>query len=1362
MGASNSTINPDIPLFAEQFPNITIRPLHLQTSTVPTDRESSQTAAISSSRSQNGMTSFSPGDISSKASIPPKRLPPVESRETVRSQAFQITNWRAVDNSDEIYESVEIENSGCPPSPPSDTCTNISFSDLDIKPSLAEINEALAIYEAAAPSHHEKAGSFLSPIDLDPPRANLKKSLNKRSLSSSPEPRKKRRLVPTKRAIEIANQKFEKFGGMSDYLQSQPMAPRPYTETYNQEKFGFVNPFPHGFPLSDDEGWLRPDPHPGSCLYQDSDHEDEGYWSNVVSPANSGDGESPEEQQERLSNLLSRFHGHKPITSKSSATTSKAELDEEEQLMQLAREYMHIYQEAGVERSRQLRENALRRRGLLPTIESGSMSEQSKTVSDTEGDNSSRNDLFSDDDGQSQCMEDLLDIAQEHVTKNSNPTQTEVRDKAKIDRHVKRPTAQNPASRAAAEQFRTQSRHLGGDRNPQIEDIGSQTSQSRESHDLGSISEELSLQEKEERLREAQKAVLTGHAARGRVSNPPQDNKFPRDDEINPRARRNHLREESNDRASYLGSAMEQPKAQVSASAENEANNSPSTRPLSGLEMLAAKREAAIKQNDGSNSLDRPLSGLEMLAAKREVARGQMSESNHLDRPLFGLETLAAKRGASHTESRDTESQPSQERFARLSSSIVPGSNRGLTLPKNFDQFSEEQKEVVVQHEIAKERKRDLDALGSVFWTFAQLRCFADREITERTMQIETNELYDIGKFIALVIEQGKPGKMRRTRVQDIRDNIRRRVQKAAENEKEPSDVAIMTEMRRTFSRKHIDFINDETPKVQEEIDRWGVLRSERKSKRHVARPKETTRNEWPKERTEEKGRNKQVRFAEHETKVAQKKRPKSKAKTIENRQSQSELQEKLIEKLRAQLKLFETAEQEEVADLQSRVAEIEAELERATQHDDDDESEEDDGAEFVFGAGQNATSMPRTSRVADSQTFQGSNMWNEQDIEDGCQRDTGMHIPATSQPKVDPELLKQMRLKKSQPTQSQGFDPELLRQMQLRKQQQLEAATDSTVIDRATAGESDSESETMHENNSDEDEEDDDEEEEDEDRQVFRYTVWGVFVGVEIYKDADHYYFMKTYNAKQAQKKVLEIIEGINGYARSEKDIEPSQVNVNTKLHYELIEQHLVVGEDATIEARVWIERDLVDLKKKVFRAAKRQRAVKQAATFAVRWEKTTTPIMDSAVEEIKTATATATAESDGLDDLFEESAEDIAKAAAAAAAAAAPVTTSIPHDDVELFTTPILANRHAKDVYLAWHNTFLPGWRNEGYRRLEDESMEEYLETLGSWGLFAREESFERVEADKSNGNGAAQRRVEETFKVWVKKIPVKGPGN
>jgi hypothetical protein len=41
----------------------------------------------------------------------------------------------------------------------------------------------------------------------------------------------------------------------------------------------------------------------------------------------------------------------------------------------------------------------------------------------------------------------------------------------------------------------------------------------------------------------------------------------------------------------------------------------------------------------------------------------------------------------------------------------APKTNMGLTLPKNFEEYPEEVKQAIVDHEIAKERQQDLQAI---------------------------------------------------------------------------------------------------------------------------------------------------------------------------------------------------------------------------------------------------------------------------------------------------------------------------------------------------------------------------------------------------------------------------------------------------------------------------------------------------------------------------------------------------------------------------------------------------------------------------------------------------------------------------
>ncbi|ETI20393.1 hypothetical protein G647_08428 [Cladophialophora carrionii CBS 160.54] len=1322
---------------------------------LPSSRQESMVAAsLPSHQASPPATCVVRESSASQRSTHTRPLPPVESRETVKSQAARIIRWARIDLSDEIYESCQIGDS---PQSESDVGSlarydsDTSSSDVDTWPALegAHITPGITNSSPSTDLSVSNSGVPLTVSALPLGQA----ATSSKTLPVS-KPKQKRRLIPTARSIEIAIGDVNSNG---NYPKDQS---KETSQSFNGDKkseYGFVNLFPDGFELYRGEEWLLPDPHPGSCLYQDSDHEDEGYWSQILNMANSAEGETAEEQEDRRMKLLARFHDHRPSSQSTQADkASPPERRQEDLLLKQARECMLKEQEAGAERSRKLREKALQRRGLLQLPGSRSDSdEHGKTFSDGHAEDSSADDLFSDKDGDVQ-MEDLLDIAQEHATEDSKPVQPKVQDTAQTPRHETNLPGPNPLSRVAAEQFRTQSRHFSGNKHtPRAPDSRPQPLTSGAISDSYLLSQGPDLEDREQRLCAARTQSALGSGFAGiRASGPALNDDSAGGDAVFGRPlpslasnlpRLDRERQEKTARAGYGTRSLvdrisksrnisedyddEEGKV-VTKGLSQETKGTVRSRPLSGFELLAAKTRA---QDDRKNNDNQCL----------PEDTGVTYRSNN--RPVSTFQMPAAKKGLLE----DNTLHPERPTFAPASSRTL--ATKDLTLPKNFDQLAETEKEVVLQHETAKEKKRDLDAIGSVFWEFAQLLCFANRELTDRTMQTETDELYDIGKYIALVIDQNKSGKARRKRIQDIRDNIKRRIEKAARHDPEPTETAIIKEMRRIFRPEHVDFVHNELPKVQKVIEYWGDLRRAGKDTRKSSRKRDI------REATSTK---KQVRFADEEEpdvvysfpseslkpSRAPKAMKRSGTATENRRQAQHDHQARLEEKLRAQLKLFKTVDTQDIVNIQSQVAETQAEIERTLQdRQGDSESEEEDGAEFVFGAGLD---------VSRARLEQDINEINS--LEDARQKEPGARVSqGQEQTHQAPGQLKSRQL----------FDPELLRQMQLNRAKKLAQSADPSIIeDKATAValDSDSDGETTSSSGGDDDEDDD--------PRICKYIVWGAFRGFADYEDADHYRITATYDKDRAEKRVREHIVSLQGQLPAGTVFDAGNWSCNTVYRDGVLEQHLMLGTDVDHEARVWIEKELVPLGEKRFRQAKRRHAVVERFTYKVYWEKTVTPVLAEVAEqaaeeeeEEKEKETRLEPEFEGYEDLFgpSPSPDPSAEEARARPSTRDAVVTEISRDEIEArtFSCAVYANRDAKDVFLAWYFAFLPGVANEGYRRQEDESMEQTLEALGDWGLFDRSESLQRDQVGPPTG---VMERVEEKFRVWVKKIAVKGPGN
>ncbi|EXJ82720.1 hypothetical protein A1O3_06534 [Capronia epimyces CBS 606.96] len=1166
---------------------------------------------------------------SPKPALGYQRLPPIESRETVQAQTAKVEAWALIDLDDDLQVSVKVH-------PP----------------------------------------MISGPITTSP--------IAKRApLPPSPPVSKKRRLLATPQALTIASQEASSAAETVDELWKQNRQ-RPRLEARMQS-----------------------DPRSGPTnftLYQDDDEssypcDDEGYSSYVLSPPSDGKELTEDEREEQLVKRLATLQRPNIILAKPAATNDESgssvqEYDEEYAVGE-AREWMLREQQEAVDRSRMLRERNLARRQRAepsenPVTTTAEVEErQQQQPASPTGEASidgAFSDVFSAGEHQDSNMEELSDIPMRPILQKAKSS-AKHGDTLKAHRNRADPDAINPASRIAAEQYRTQSRHLS-----------TQQQQPLSSHPRGS-----SLEERESRLRELTTKVNDG--TRNAVNNA-----------RSPRLNSQFSGDEFRSKPAPAGRATETPPAIRSVSTAKAPR-----------ETTATLQSARI--NPGS-------------AAKR----------------LSGLEMLSAKRG--------TGANPDKPR----STATPSGPKKGLTLPTKFDSYDEEEKQVIVEHEIAKERKRDLEMIERVTLAIAQLRCLG------KFSDLDEKELLEVRKFMSIVIDDGKCAKLKRPRIQNIRDNMRRR----AMGHDEPSEDDVAIWMRRVFRGSDLDVVKTKLGKIGEEVAELASLRHEFSAKRHNSRTREDKR------RNRER---KQVRFAQGQAQdpdTDTRSRSPSPARsrghpqrggnaTESKRLAQYAQQDQLQEALTAKLKLFDKAAARQRSQAMGLPSGDASPLQHEQHAHSDSESEEDIGAQFVYGAGQDTpqrapsaapsalASAPAGPDFTATPSFpmptQEAHLVQDIEeinrLEDARQIRSGTHALQRSTPQAttpgnqrfDPELLKRMQNKQVQEPREPATDPE--------KSIDLEESIDTAEVVVASSDVTDTDS---SESSQDEDEDGDGHEDR---QQVHKYTVMGAFAGIDIYKDADEYIFKSTYKPDSAKAFVGKVIESVLRQFPPAGGIDAGHWSLDVVYREGLVEQHLMVGEDGTVEARVWMEKKLVSLGNKAYRAAKTRNIVQHKFLFAVYWEKTVAPVTSTAEKDdeqhqeqhhVDPSPAEPPPQQDEADiDLF---GEDLSEPVSVPMPMS--VVSAIPTNEIQYFTTPVLANRHAKNIYMAWHATFLPGWRNEGYRRLEDDAVEQQLKALGSWGLWSREESFERA------GEGSANARVEEKFKVWVRRIEVFGPGN
>jgi hypothetical protein len=358
----------------------------------------------------------------------PSYLPPVEARETIRLQAAKIRTWQPIDGSDEIIGAAQIDIGRANPALPTTTCLGESkgASTIGAKPALQSTPTATQLttfttsfassaqvippqgfslpttntsgtpastpsspsLQSEIPSTYPRSTS--SPIDIKPTQQSHKHLAE--DASEAP-PKKKRRLLMTHKAIEICNKTPHVCGFAND-------GSNAFDNGTAVSKYGVQNPFPDGFPIPDNCPWLNPDDHPGSALYQDELHEDERYHSQLVDAAEMSGAES--EKDQRCLQLLAGSHCTSvanPDKSKLATAKPASNMTAVERENMKADGRMAEEQEAGVRRSRKLREAALRRRRMQEVPWAKSNIEREKRFHGNGAPNDdSMSDLFSDKD----------------------------------------------------------------------------------------------------------------------------------------------------------------------------------------------------------------------------------------------------------------------------------------------------------------------------------------------------------------------------------------------------------------------------------------------------------------------------------------------------------------------------------------------------------------------------------------------------------------------------------------------------------------------------------------------------------------------------------------------------------------------------------------------------------------------------------------------------------------------------------------------------------------------------------------------------------------------------------------------------
>lgn len=330
-----------------------------------------------------------------------ERLPPIESRETIRSQASQLRHWHRIDASEDLYESAPTDHpyhslTAAPTSPQSQDIFQSSTPR-------ATHNAAPARPAANTTASPEKTNFTVdnTPDVATTDTASIALSVPpfaKRANSPLPHPRKKRRLTITAQAANIAaidpperdpdSTLTENSAEGQIFLESKVDCTSPEADN----KIGLN---------ATDLPAVASEPPPvdldqkGFPLYQDEDFniqetfDDEGYQSFPAGLSESSD-QAANEQEEQLVKMLALFRSNNILVSQPSAPdgiSTNPNLDEDQDAeLEEARLWMLRDQEAGAERSRMLREQAIQRNAQRGQLLGSSGPNTTVTIEDDNSD----------------------------------------------------------------------------------------------------------------------------------------------------------------------------------------------------------------------------------------------------------------------------------------------------------------------------------------------------------------------------------------------------------------------------------------------------------------------------------------------------------------------------------------------------------------------------------------------------------------------------------------------------------------------------------------------------------------------------------------------------------------------------------------------------------------------------------------------------------------------------------------------------------------------------------------------------------------------------------------------------------------
>ena len=807
------------------------------------------------------------------------------------------------------------------------------------------------------------------------------------------------------------------------------------------------------------------------------------------------------------------------------------------------------------------------------------------------------------------------------------------------------------------------------------------------------------------------------------------------------------------------GSANAEGRLRALTSKTYDGGSPPRTLPSFGRSTSPIRQQnAKFHAIDSDARFSKPSRQLGSLEIKNSHDDVQSQDPNS----IFNQSPLGSESGPS-TETSDTlpgtsarpqsmlemMAQKAQQKGRPMTSNIVHNSAPAFGLGQVADIDHDDEDQVREEHERLKEQQKDLNAIEETCMAIANISALGPL-----TTQ-EAKEEQELRKFISIVIDGNRSGKERRSRMTAIRGNFDRRLDREVVT---PAEGRVQEEYAVLLGEKRIKLLNDLRDPLDDVIHQLRTKRSALVEKRHSKKNKG-------------KSHKKQVRFAESVTDkhTGRFRRDIADGTVVDLDGPTRKIRSRPLGKGDKQIAL-----------LREKLALLEAHKRRSPQteappsttaHSQDSESEvseEDEGAEYVLGAGRKLSANSAFTASTSFPVDGDKEIDVEQDLDEinrlEDERQQRDRATATPQGSYAPGVIRPI------PSQGQRPDAGLIERMKqtMVSRQRKAVPTAGTEVPFDDLAEESDASETSVASRASSSSASTSSSDTEPVIHQFRYTVMGQFAGIETYNPGEEYVFKSFQSLDSANDYIQKVVTSIPAHHQVAAG---TYWMLTTECRNGLYEQKLVLG-DGVIEAKVWLEREVVEIDLGQVAASKARKAKleERRPMWVVDWEKTVTTtvtVQPTATADRSTNAPAPTVADEEDEELFGRSPSP---------PPSAPITTE--HVDItrptpeeifefNMFTTAPLANRRAKELYITWYAQYFPenqrpyygtlkpasGSRYEGMLGQVDNALEEELERLGEWGIGFWEEEV---------GGEEDGTRFVEKMKVWVRRVGVKGPQN